>query len=164
MLAVGCGVPAVIVGALAAPVVGGAVLLALSGVVLLGIGIRMVVPPSGARREGTSATDLDARLVALVVAAAFLAGLLANGGGFLLVPIFVLVLGFTAARAAGTPHPTASIATRRSRRPARRYWRAPASDAGSIAGSGDATATTGGIPSSASTGVAKADPPAPKRP
>ena len=33
---------------------------------------------------------------------AFLTGLLANGGGFLLVPIFVLVLGLTAAQAAGT--------------------------------------------------------------
>ena len=34
--------------------------------------------------------------------AGFLTGLLANGGGFLLVPIFVLVLGLTAAQAAGT--------------------------------------------------------------
>ena len=47
----------------------------------------------------------DARtalVVTLVAGAAFLTGLLANGGGILLVPIFVLVLGFTATRAAGT--------------------------------------------------------------
>jgi uncharacterized membrane protein YfcA len=38
----------------------------------------------------------------MTAAAAFFAGMLANGGGFLLVPLFVLGLGFTAARAAGT--------------------------------------------------------------
>ena len=41
-------------------------------------------------------------VVGLVAGAGFLTGLLANGGGFLLVPIFVLVLGLTAAQAAGT--------------------------------------------------------------
>jgi uncharacterized membrane protein YfcA len=41
-------------------------------------------------------------VVVIAAGAAFLAGLLANGGGFLLVPLFVLGLGFTAARAAGT--------------------------------------------------------------
>ena len=41
-------------------------------------------------------------VVGLVAAAGFLTGLLANGGGFLLVPVFVLVLGLTAAQAAGT--------------------------------------------------------------
>ncbi len=41
-------------------------------------------------------------VVGLVAAAGFVTGLLANGGGFLLVPIFVLVLGLTAAQAAGT--------------------------------------------------------------
>ena len=41
-------------------------------------------------------------VVGLVASAGFLTGLLANGGGFLLVPIFVLVLGLTAAQAAGT--------------------------------------------------------------
>jgi uncharacterized membrane protein YfcA len=42
----------------------------------------------------------------LIVSAAFavglLTGLLANGGGFLLVPMFVLLLGLTTAEAAGT--------------------------------------------------------------
>ena len=40
----------------------------------------------------------------------------------------------------------------------------PATEAGSIAGSGDATASTGGTPINASSGVAKADPPAPNAP
>ena len=35
-------------------------------------------------------------------AVGLLTGLLANGGGFLLVPLFVVVLGMTTARAAGT--------------------------------------------------------------
>ncbi len=69
----------------------------------------MLVP---ARRVGVRAEGGDARVerpetrtalvVASVGAAAFLTGLLANGGGFLLVPIFMLLLGFTAVRAAGT--------------------------------------------------------------
>ena len=42
--------------------------------------------------------------------------------------------------------------------------RAPISAAGSIAGSGEATAATPGTPMSARIGVAKADPPAPNRP
>lgn len=57
-----------------------------------------------------------------------------------------------------------SLATRRSSMPTRKYSRAPASDDGRIAGSGEATASTGGTPISASTGVANADPPAPKSP
>ena len=105
-LAVLAGVPAVIVGALLSAAVGGAALLALSGVLLLVVGARMVLPARAPATPapGTPAVDDDRTtlVVVLVAAAAFLTGLLANGGGFLLVPIFVLVLGFTATRAAGT--------------------------------------------------------------
>ncbi len=69
---------------------------------LLVVGVRMLLPsrPSTAKADGR--LHHTGTVVALAAGAAFLAGMLANGGGFLLVPLFVLGLGFTAARAAGT--------------------------------------------------------------
>src|SRR5207244_775734 len=96
-LAVLAGVPAVVVGAALSRVVGGASLLVLSGVLLLAVGIRMCIPTVAASRVGAGNHPVaprrsDTTVVALVAGAGFLTGLLANGGGFLLVPIFVLVL------------------------------------------------------------------------
>ncbi len=105
-IAVVVGLPAVVAGALVSPLVGGEGLLLITGALLFGVGVRMVVPSTLAAARGSAATTVEeARtglVVALIAGAAFLTGLLANGGGFLLVPIFVLVLGFTATRAAGT--------------------------------------------------------------
>ena len=109
-LAVVAGVPAVVAGAALSRFVDGSLLVALSGVMLFVVGVRMAWPTSppgcGRRRCLRPAPARDGRglllVVGLVAAAGFLTGLLANGGGFLLVPIFVLVLGLTAAQAAGT--------------------------------------------------------------
>jgi len=98
------GVPAVTAGAAMSRVVGGEALLVLSGVLLLGAGARMAWPTASKTMRHADGVD-DARttrMLVLVAAAAFLTGLLANGGGFLLVPIFVLVVGLSTARAAGT--------------------------------------------------------------
>jgi uncharacterized protein len=111
VLAVLAGLPAVLAGAALSGFVGGEALLVLSGLMLLVVGIRMLWPgssvlASAGRSEGDLVTSKrersDGLVVALVAGAAFLTGLLANGGGFLLVPIFVLVLGLSAAQAAGT--------------------------------------------------------------
>jgi len=118
-LAVLAGLPAVVVGAALSRFVGGSLLVALSGVMLFVVGVRMAWPtpravapvaalgPVGSGAPAAvSARARDDRSVLLVVGlvagAGFVTGLLANGGGFLLVPIFVLVLGLTAAQAAGT--------------------------------------------------------------
>jgi uncharacterized membrane protein YfcA len=105
-LAVVAGLPAVVAGALVSPLVGGEGLLVITGALLFVVGARMLVPASLVPAGGRLAVAVDeARttlVIALIAGAAFLTGLLANGGGFLLVPIFVLVLGFTATRAAGT--------------------------------------------------------------
>ena len=102
-LAVAGGVPGTVVGALVSAAVGGARLLVLSGVMLLAVGTRVLLPDAAggqARRDARRESSL------LVVSAAFavglVTGLLANGGGFLLVPLFIVVLGLTAATAAGT--------------------------------------------------------------
>jgi uncharacterized membrane protein YfcA len=115
-LAVLAGLPAVIAGAALSGFVAGTSLVALSGLMLFGVGVRIAWPtrtrpppipasldtsigcPATPEREGPAAR----LVIGLVAGAAFVTGLLANGGGFLLVPIFVLVLGLTAAQAAGT--------------------------------------------------------------
>lgn len=96
-------VPASILGALASPHVGGPVLLALSGLVLLAVGIRVLRPLSPAASE-RAAVRRDHRAFVMTVAAAigFASGLLANGGGFLLVPLFLLTLGLSMNEATGT--------------------------------------------------------------
>lgn len=102
-LAIIGGVPGTFIGALASKLVGGHRLLILSGILLLVIGARMLMPD----RAGSSAKRSDRReSTATVMASSFgvglLTGLLANGGGFLLVPLFVLVLGLDSIEAAGT--------------------------------------------------------------
>jgi uncharacterized membrane protein YfcA len=103
LLAVAGGVPGTVIGALLSTVFDGHWLLVLSGAMLLIVGARVLWrDPVGhearaaARRSNTG----------LVLSAAFgvglLTGLLANGGGFLLVPLFIVVLGLTSSQAAGT--------------------------------------------------------------
>jgi uncharacterized protein len=110
-LAVVAGLPAVLAGAALSGFVGGTALIVLSGLLLFAVGVRMawpVRPSSVSASPGRSMCDLVTPkrpvelVVGLVAGAGFLTGLLANGGGFLLVPIFVLVVGLTAAQAAGT--------------------------------------------------------------
>jgi uncharacterized membrane protein YfcA len=106
-LAVLAGLPAVVAGAALSRFVDGSLLVALSAVMLFVVGVRMAWPTSSPAAPAPASSRIrDGRglllAVVLVASAGFLTGLLANGGGFLLVPIFVLVLGLTAAQAAGT--------------------------------------------------------------
>ena len=95
------GVPATVVGALLSKYVGGRPLLIASGVVLAAVGMRLLLPLLEGRLAG-----LARRRAGVVVPAAaaigLFTGLLANGGGFLLVPLFVVVLGLTMPESAGT--------------------------------------------------------------
>ena len=111
-LAVMGGIPGTLIGALASRLVGGDRLLVLSGLLLLGIGARLLLPD----RVGAAGRAADRRSsTPVVVGSAFgvglLTGLLANGGGFLLVPLFVLVLGMTTIEAAGTSMVVVGILT-----------------------------------------------------
>jgi uncharacterized protein len=102
--------PACIVGSLTSRWVGGPWLLALSGAVLLLVGGRVLIP----KVRGGSGTDADVvpvkpawsdrRAVIITIGAVigFVAGLLANGGGFLLVPTFLLGVGLTLPEATAT--------------------------------------------------------------
>lgn len=103
-------VPAAIVGAAASSYVGGPVLLVLSGVVLFGVGLRVVRTTSAATSTRAAARRSSATFVVGTAAAVgFVAGLLANGGGFLLVPLFLLALGLDMNESAGTSLVVAAV-------------------------------------------------------
>ncbi|CQD16595.1 putative permease [Mycobacterium europaeum] len=96
-------VPATVGGALLSPLVGGDPLLIASGVVLIAVGVRVLRPVSDRdRRIGEARRKNRVRLVAVSAGVGLLTGLLANGGGFLLVPMFLLFFGLTMPQAAGT--------------------------------------------------------------
>ncbi|MGI8686196.1 MAG: sulfite exporter TauE/SafE family protein [Acidimicrobiales bacterium] len=97
------GFPATIAGALLSNVVGGPALLVASGVVLGVVGVRVLRPLSEAQqRAGAARRERPGTVVAGAAGVGLFTGLLANGGGFLLVPLFVVVLGLGIRKAAGT--------------------------------------------------------------
>ena len=96
------GVPGAVLGAELTHFVGGPIVLALSGVTLLAVGLRVLLP-GGASADRAAARRARPVLVAgAAFAVGLLAGLLANGGGFLLVPLLLVWFGLDMNRAAGT--------------------------------------------------------------
>jgi uncharacterized protein len=97
------GVPATVAGAALSRVVGGSALLVGSGLVLLAVGLRVVRPIDQASRDsGTLRRANRPLLVAAAAGVGLFTGLLANGGGFLLVPLYLLVFGLRMRQAVGT--------------------------------------------------------------
>lgn len=96
------GMPGVILGALLSPLVGGGPLLVASGVVLGLIGVRILLPIPEEERLRGRARRRRGFVVAVAAVIGVFTGLLANGGGFLLVPLYVVVLGLTMPQSAGT--------------------------------------------------------------
>lgn len=102
-LAIAGGVPGTIIGALASSQVGGHRLLVLSGLMLFAVGARVLMPdPADHVATCAARRNHNSLVVSLSFAIGLVTGLLANGGGFLLVPLFVVILGLTAKEAAGT--------------------------------------------------------------
>jgi uncharacterized membrane protein YfcA len=78
-------------------------LLVLSAVMLLVVGARILLPdPAGHADRCSDRRERTSLIVGLAFGVGLLTGLLANGGGFLLVPVFILLLGLSTAAAAGT--------------------------------------------------------------
>lgn len=85
------GVPATILGSIVTKWIGGHALVVTTEVVVALIGARIVFfPPDRERDEGHQAPL--AALIAVAAIVGFLAGLLANAGGFLLAPLYLTVL------------------------------------------------------------------------
>jgi uncharacterized membrane protein YfcA len=97
------GIPGTVVGALLSRLAGGSALLVASGVVLAVVGLRVLRPiEQEARDVGTRRRQNRPLLVASMVGVGIFTGLLANGGGFLLVPLYLLVFGLQMRQAVGT--------------------------------------------------------------
>ena len=95
--------PAVVAGALLSELVGGRALLIASGLVLVVVGERVLRPiEPDARAAGRVRRKNRLLLVAASAGVGLFTGLLANGGGFLLVPMYLLVFGLTMRESAGT--------------------------------------------------------------
>ena len=95
------GVPSVIAGAFATAVIQGSILLVFTGVFVAIVGLRLLLTKELTRHD-EHAHESVWLMVAIGVVVGFLSGLLANGGGFLLMPAFVIVLGMTTHEAAAT--------------------------------------------------------------
>lgn len=96
-------VPATVVGALLSRAAGGPTLLVASGVVLVVVGLRVLLPINDeARASGTLRRQNRPLLVLCAAGVGLFTGLLANGGGFLLMPLYLLVFGLRMRQAVGT--------------------------------------------------------------
>ena len=97
------GVPGTVAGALLSRLVGGPVLLIVSGLVLIVVGLRVIVPVDEAALEkGAERRRHRVLLVASMALTGVFTGLLANGGGFLIVPLYLLIFGLRMREAVGT--------------------------------------------------------------
>lgn len=96
-------VPAAVAGGLVSDRVGGRWLLVASGVVLVAVGARILLPVDERARRAGERRRLNRPLLVLASAGVgFMTGVLANGGGFLLVPLYTLVFGLRMRQAVGT--------------------------------------------------------------
>ena len=102
-LAILGGLPGTIVGALASSIVDGRWLIVLSGALLAVVGVRVLLPdPTDHADRCAARRSRTGLVITLAFAVGLLTGLLANGGGFLLVPAFVVLLGLSTGMASGT--------------------------------------------------------------
>ncbi|MGZ4688789.1 MAG: sulfite exporter TauE/SafE family protein [Acidimicrobiia bacterium] len=86
------GIPATALGAYATRWIGGDVLVTATEVVVTALGVRFLLRPGDPHEIAVQPSAYRARLILVAVGVGGLSGLLANGGGFLLAPLFVVVL------------------------------------------------------------------------
>lgn len=95
-------VPAAIAGAVAGHWVDSELLLVLKAVTLLAVGVRMLAPDRRPADARVLRRHARSHVLAAAIVVGFVSGMLANGGGFLLVPWFLVVLGLDMHEATGT--------------------------------------------------------------
>jgi uncharacterized membrane protein YfcA len=96
------GWPGVVLGSLATGLVSDHLLMALTAVTVTAIGLRVLRQGRGDGRPDVPIQRLSWQIAAVGGVVGFASGLLANGGGFLLVPAFILWLRMSMQEAAGT--------------------------------------------------------------
>ena len=110
------GVPSMVAGALLTRWAPARELMVMIGAAVVVIGLEMIRSAGPPSTLGSPGADQrlwrdppEARLLAVAVPVGFLSGLLANGGGFLLVPAFVLLFGASVREAAATSLPCVAL-------------------------------------------------------
>ncbi len=86
------GVPATAIGAYATRWIGGPALVVATEVIVALLGLRFLIAPGDPHEVIVAPSAFRSRLVAVALVVGLISGLLANGGGFLLAPLYVLVL------------------------------------------------------------------------
>ncbi len=86
------GVPATALGAFLTRWIGGGVLVHVTDVVIAGLGIRFLLAPHDHERSYDWPPAYRVRLATVAAVVGLVSGLLANSGGFLLVPLYLTVL------------------------------------------------------------------------
>jgi uncharacterized membrane protein YfcA len=86
------GIPATVAGALATRWIDGDSLVVVTELMLAGLGIRMLLRPGDPHEVVIEPEGFRTRILLVAAGVGLSAGLLANAGGFLLAPLFVLVL------------------------------------------------------------------------
>jgi uncharacterized protein len=86
------GVPATAFGAYATRWVGGPQLVVATEVIVALLGLRFLLAPGDPHEIAVIPGAFRTRLVVVALAVGLISGLLANGGGFLLAPLYVIVL------------------------------------------------------------------------
>lgn len=105
---VAVGFPATLVGALATPYVGGRVLVRVIEVVVAAIGVRLALFPHRERAREGRIRAVRSRMVGVV---GVYSGLLADSGGFLLAPLYLMVLHLPIKRALATSLAVSAVLT-----------------------------------------------------
>ncbi|HEY7106382.1 MAG TPA: sulfite exporter TauE/SafE family protein [Acidimicrobiia bacterium] len=86
------GVPATIAGAYSTRWIGGSFLVVVTEIVVAALGARVLLHPADPHEQVAVPRALRTRMALVALVVGLLSGLLANGGGFLLAPLYVVVL------------------------------------------------------------------------
>jgi uncharacterized membrane protein YfcA len=86
------GIPATAAGAFATRWIGGESLVTITDAVIAALGLRFLVAPGASKEIVRDVEHEDVRLAAVAAVVGVSAGLLANSGGFLLAPLYLVVL------------------------------------------------------------------------
>lgn len=107
------GLPATIIGALVTHWIGGGFLVKLTDAIVAVLGLRILLERHPPTADTTTVSDRTsagtARLATVAITVGFLAGLLANAGGFLLVPLYLAVLHLPIKKALASSLAVASV-------------------------------------------------------
>jgi uncharacterized membrane protein YfcA len=103
------GGPATALGAYATRWTGGAPLIIATEVILLVLGLRFLLHPGEPQERPSRPPAFGTRLALVAAAVGIVSGLLANGGGFLFAPLFVVVLRLTIKESFATSLAVASV-------------------------------------------------------